>query len=100
MKVGDLNLLVDLGFIGIEKEHSTVILPYKKSKKTELTRLQKEINTVLSRLRVRIEHAFSGVKRLKIIRNKIRLKFYETRDRIMRIASGLHNMRKPIINHS
>ena len=98
------NLLVDLGFLGIEKTHPNAILPFKKPRKGKLTELQKQINKVISSLRIRIEHAFSGVKRLKIIRNKIRLKSYEIRNQMMRIATALHNLRltfrKPIINHS
>lgn len=93
VELSPLSLLADLGFIGIEKECSNVILPFKKPKKGELTELQKQVNKSIGKWRVRIEHAFSGVKRLKIIRNKIRLKLYQVRDRIMRIASALHNLR-------
>lgn len=88
-----LNWLADLGFLGIEKEYSNVILPYKKPKKATLTKLQQQINQAISSCRVRIEHAFSGVKRLKIIANKIRLKTYHVRDQVMLIAAALHNLR-------
>ena len=98
------NLLVDLGFLGIEKTHPNAIIPFKKPRKSELTKGQKSINKVISSLRIRIEHAFSGVKRLKIIRNKIRLKSYDIRNQMMRIAVALHNLittfRKPIITQS
>lgn len=87
------NLLADLGFQGIELTHQNAILPFKKPKNGELTPAQKQINQVISRLRIRIEHAFSGIKRLKIIRNKIRLKSYEIREQMMRIATALHNFR-------
>ena len=83
----------DLGFLGIEKEHSTIILPYKKPKGRDLSDLKKKINQGISRARVIVEHAFAGIKRLKIIRNKIRLKSYEMRNAVMRIAAGLHNLR-------
>ena len=86
------NLLVDLGFLGIDKTHPNAILPFKKPKKGQLTEPQKQINRVISRLRIRIEHAFSGVKCLKIIRNKIRLKSYDIRDQMMRIAAALHKV--------
>lgn len=100
-KFEDKNLLADLGFIGIDKEYLNVILPYKKPKNSELTDLQKEINKKIGSIRVRIEHAFSGIKRLKIIRNKIRLKSYEIRDQVFRIAAALHNLRIEFrtINH-
>lgn len=87
------NLLADLGFLGIDKTHQNVILPFKKAKNRDLTEQQKQINKVISSLRIRVEHAFAGIKRLKIIRNKIRLKSYDIRDQMMRIASALHNFR-------
>lgn len=92
-KFKDKNLLADLGFVGIEKNNPNVIVPYKKTKNRELTALQKEINQKISAVRVRIEHAFCGIKRLKIIRNKIRLRTYEVRDQVFRIAVALHNLR-------
>ncbi len=89
----DHNMLLDLGFVGVEHEFPNAILPFKKPRKAELTPLQKQINHVISKLRIRIEHAFAGVKRLKIIRNKIRLKSFDARDQMMRIATALHNLR-------
>lgn len=90
---GELNVLADLGFLGAEKEQPNVILPYKKPKNGDITAIQKDINKVIGSVRVKIEHAFSGVKRLKIIRNKIRLKTYEARDLVFKIAVALHNFR-------
>lgn len=87
------NMLVDLGFLGIDHTHPNAIMPFKKSKKKPLTDSQKEINAVIGRLRVVIEHVFAGIKILKIIRDKIRLKSYDSRDRVMRIATALHNLR-------
>lgn len=90
---GELNVLVDLGFLGAEKDQPNVIIPYKKPRKSEITPLQKKINKAIGSVRVRIEHAFSGVKRLKITRNKIRLKSYNIRDQVFKIAVALHNLR-------
>ena len=70
----DLNILADLGFVGADKEYSNIILPYKKAKNKDITELQKVINKGIGAVRVKVEHAFNGVKRLKIARNKIRLK--------------------------
>ena len=58
-----------------------------------LTALQKQINKAIGSARIRVEHAFSGVKRLRIIRNKIRLKTYQVRDQVFKIAAALHNLR-------
>ncbi|UZR99285.1 transposase family protein [Chondrinema litorale] len=99
-----INLLADLGFQGAQHNHPNIILPYKTPKNAKLTDLQKQINQVINSLRVRIEHAFAGVKRLKIIRNKIRLRTEDVRDSVMMIATALHNLRvdfrKPLISHS
>lgn len=90
---GELNVLADLGFFGAEKDQPNVLLPYKKPRKGKLTALQKNINTAIGASRVIIEHVFSGIKRLKIIRNKIRLRTYQVRDQVFKIAAALHNLR-------
>ncbi|UZR99091.1 transposase family protein [Chondrinema litorale] len=99
-----INMLADLGFQGAQHDHPNIILPYKTPRNGKLTDLQKQINQVISSLRVRIEHAFAGVKRLKIIRNKIRLRTEDVRDSVMMIATALHNLRvdfrSALINHS
>jgi len=89
--------------VGIEKDCPNVILPWKKPRNGELTDLQKQINHGIGGARVKIEHAFGGVKRLKIIRNKIRLKTYLVKDLVFKIAVGLHNLRvksRTILNQS
>ena len=93
IEVNDLNILADLGFLGMDKQYENAILPFKKPKNKELTKNQKLINTAISKVRVGVEHAFAGVKILKIIRNKIRLKGNEVRHRVMMIAMALHNLR-------
>ena len=90
---GDFNVLADLGFFGAEKDQPNVILPFKKPRNKELPTSQKDINRAIGSSRVKIEHAFSGVKRLKIIRNKIRLKTYQIPDQVFKIATALHNLR-------
>ena len=92
----DHNLLADLDFVGIEKDCQNAILPFKKPRGGELTQLQKQMNKAIGSARVSVEHAFSGVKRLKIVQNKIRLKSYHVRDQVFKIAAALHNLR---INH-
>lgn len=88
-----LNILADLGFMGADKEIPNIILPYKKPKNAELSGLKKEINKGISSLRVVVEHAFAGVKRLKITTIKTRLKSYNIRHRIFVVASAIHNLR-------
>ncbi len=60
---------------------------------------EKEANRELSRVRVVIEHLISGAKRLRIVKEEMRLKVENVSDDLMEIACGTHNfrnlMRKP-----
>lgn len=98
------NLFMDLGFIGAQRGRLDIILPFKKPDNGHLSLIQKQLNRALSSMRVTIEHAFGGVKRLKIIREKIRLKGFDKRELVMKIAVAFHNFRirfrKPIQNES
>lgn len=87
------SLWVDLGFLGIQAEGVKVFMPEKKPKGKELSKFQKELNALIASIRVKVEHAIAGVKRLKIIRNQIRLHGWQNRDRMMNVACGLHNLR-------
>lgn len=93
LDAGDLYILADLGFLGMDKQYDNAILPFKKPKNGELTESQVFMNMMIGKIRVRVEHAFAGVKILKIVRNKIRLKGWEVRHRVMMVAVALHNLR-------
>ncbi|MFK7799047.1 MAG: transposase family protein [Aureispira sp.] len=93
IKNNGICLLMDLGFLGAEKEDNTILLPFKRPPKQELGKVKKQLNEAMGKLRVIIEHAFAGVKRLKIIRQKIRIRDYQKREMIVRIAFALHNLR-------
>ena len=67
--------------------------PFKKTIRHALTFSQLVYNQLLSPMRVVIEHANSGVKRLKIIKDIVRLPATQIRDKIMAIAVALHNFR-------
>jgi hypothetical protein len=47
----------------------------------------------VSSLRVRMEHAIGGVKRYRIVKDKIRNWKEGFRDSVMEICCGLHNFR-------
>ena len=89
--------VLDLGYLGCEKDFPTVkySLPIKKKRNTELAEEEKEYNKNHSRLRVIIEHTICRIKKFCIIGTKYRnrLKRY---DHISDIVSGLVNYR--IIN--
>ena len=95
---GGVPLLMDLGFLGAEKDN-TIILPFKKQKGGKLNAVQKQINQAISKLRVKIEHAFAGIKRLKIVRDTIRIRGYEKKQIVIKIAAALHNFRLTLRSH-
>jgi len=70
----EVTLLADTGFKGIEKFHSNTLLPKKKNKNNPLSKKDKEINWLISSVRVKVEHTIGGMKRFRafsdIFRNK------------------------------
>lgn len=88
-----INLLMDLGFYGAEKDNDTIILPFKRPKNSSLSESAKMLNKSISSLRVVIEHAFRGVKKFKIAKEKIYLKGKQKIENIRNICIGLHNLR-------
>lgn len=86
-------LLQDLGFLAFAIEGVEVIMPTKKPKGKQLTPEQKAENRRISSRRVRIEHVISSVKRCRIVKDICRLLKPDARDRVMEIASALHNFR-------
>ena len=83
----------DLGLLGHRPPAVLVEMPHKKPPKGELTFAQLLYNQMLSPLRVVIEHVHSGIKRLRMVRDKVRVRGDWFRDIVMRVACGLHNLR-------
>jgi hypothetical protein len=93
INTGTVPFLMDLGFLGSEEVDQTILLPFKKPKGGKLNKVQKQLNQAMASARVKVEHAFSGVKRLKIIGQKIRIPSYQKRQCIFKIATAIHNLR-------
>jgi len=70
-----------------------MIQPMKKPRGRELTPEQKESNRQISSLRIRVEHAIGGVKRYRIVKDQLRNRKDDFRDRVMETCCGLHNFR-------
>jgi len=89
----------DTGFQGYAPEGVLIKQPKKKPRGKELTKQEKQANRDLSRVRVVVEHLISGAKRLRIVKEEMRLKVENISDDVMEIACGAHNyrnlMRKP-----
>jgi len=58
-----------------------------------LTTKEKERNRKLSQIRVKVEHAISGVKRSRIVKDVLRNTKDGFSDLVMVIACCLHNLR-------
>jgi hypothetical protein len=59
-----------------------------------LTPGEKRHNRALARTRVRVEHAFAGVKISRIVKDVLRNFKDGFSDLVMLIACGLHNLRR------
>lgn len=68
------SLWLDLGFVDYQPEGAHTILPFKKPAKGELSELDKLYNRLLATVRVKVEHVMAGVKRIRIVKDKICLK--------------------------
>ena len=83
----------DLGFLGHAPKGVQIEIPFKKPRNGELSFSQKLYNKLLSSTRVVVEHSNSGLKRLKMLKEVIRLYGSAIRDQVMIIACALHNLR-------
>jgi DDE superfamily endonuclease len=86
-------LYQDKGFQGFLLPKITIYQPKKKPPGGELTPPEQAENRRLSSMRMRIEHAIGGIKRYRIVKDKIRLLKDRVRDTIMETCCGLHNFR-------
>ena len=83
----------DLGLLGHAPAGVVVEMPHKKPPKQELTFSQRLYNHLLRPLRVVIEHAHRGIKRLRRAGDTLRLRGEWRRDTVIVVACGLHNLR-------
>jgi hypothetical protein len=86
-------LYQDMGFQGFVLAGVTIVQPKKKPRGGELTPPEKATKRRMSSIRIRIEHAIGGVKRYRIVKDKIRLFKDGIRDTMMETCCGLHNYR-------
>ena len=88
------DLWKDTGYQAYEPSGPRNHQPKKKPIKRELTENEKQRNRLISRVRVRVEHAICGVKRLRILKDEFRMKKPKCGDVVMLIGCGLHNLRR------
>jgi hypothetical protein len=86
-------LYQEKGFQGCFLPGLTIVQPKKTPRGGELTPLENAPKRRISSIRIRIEHAIGGVKRDRIVKDKIRLLKDGIRDTMMETCCGLHNFR-------
>ena len=84
---------VDLGYLGIDKEYECkeLMLPHKKPKKAELSAKQKQENHDLASERISVEHSMGGLKRYRILSDRLRCHDANLYDQVLRVCAGLWN---------
>ena len=95
----NVRLLLDLGFVGVDKIYNIKELligekKKRKSKSNPISKLsdeQKERNKKVSKERIFVEHAIGGIKIYRILKNRCRLKSMELKDKIIGVCAGLWN---------
>jgi hypothetical protein len=90
----DLMIFYDLGYLGVEKDFpkQTSVLPYKRKKGKELLDYQKEWNKLQSKIRIKVEHAISKIKKFRINSDTFRNKLCRY-DVISDIVCGIVNFK-------
>lgn len=90
----DFNIYLDLAYIGFSDKYQcqNLFIPHKKSKNKPLTENQKEENKQLSSKRVIVEHSFAGLKRFRILSDRLRLHRIDFYDDILGVCAGLWNL--------
>lgn len=89
----DITQHMDLGFKGYQMQYPDhrISMPQRKPRTRELSPTVKERNTIKSHVRVMVEHAIGGMKRLRITTDVFRNKRQDFDDTVMLISSGLWN---------
>ena len=87
-------LYQDSGFQGFTLPGINIIQPKKKPKGRDLTVEEKENNRAISLIRIRVEQvSIAGIKRYRIVKDKLRNSKIGFSDSVMETCCGLHNFR-------
>jgi hypothetical protein len=95
----DLNVRVDLGYLGMKSDYrgEQIAIPTKKPRKSQkhpnppLSDEQKAAKKALSQIRIFIEHAIGGMKRYKILVHVFRNRLENFEDDVIGVCAGLWN---------
>ena len=86
-------LKVDLGYLGIKKDYNCVSIeiPHKKTKLHPLTDSQKNENKRMASARINVEHSIGGMKRYRILSDRLRMHLIDFYDDVLGVCAGLWN---------
>ncbi len=86
--------MLDNEFQGIEKDfqHLRVYKPHRKPRGKPLSKERNAINQGISGIRVLVEHAIGGIKRLRSLTDVCRDKRQDFEDRLMVLGTGIWNL--------
>jgi len=88
----DISALLDSGYQGVNEYLVNAIIPFKATKNNPLTAEQKAINTMISKVRIAIEHINREIKIFRICKETYRGKGERGLIRVKLVAS-LYNHR-------
>ncbi|WP_369713105.1 transposase family protein [Leptotrichia sp. HSP-342] len=70
----DVLLIVDKGYIGINKIHSNSLILKKSTKRNKLTKEDRKYNSTISKQRIYMEHVNRHIKKFRIVSKRYRKK--------------------------
>jgi len=101
----ELKVRLDLGFQGFADKYKCMelFIPFKKKRvakgeNNELTAEQQQINKEQAGERIVVEHSIGGMKRYRILCNRLRIKATDFMNTICGVCAGLWNFTLPKIN--
>lgn len=83
----------DTGYQGYQPSGVHLLEPYKARRNHPLTKIQKQFNHWVSRVRITVENAIGSLKKLRLLKERWRGKTLQRIDRCMVVAASLHNLR-------
>jgi len=84
-------LVCDSGFQGIQHLHPNTVVTKRGRKNAPLSEEDRLNNHIIASLRIVAEHAIGGMKRFRILVDRLRMKMGLDEDRLARVCAGLWN---------
>lgn len=89
----DFHVKVDLGYLGMATDYVYKILdiPHKRKPKSQLTALQEKENKAMASKRITVEHSIRGIKRYRILSDRLRTHDLDLYNNVLGVCAGLWN---------